>query len=125
MIIYEAPHKLCDTLTDIKEAFGDGRKIALCRELTKLNEEIMRTTLGEACDYYKENAPRGEYVLVIEGCDEAGVISEEENALLSLSPEEHVKHYEAEGLSRMDATKRAAKDRGMSKSELYKIINGD
>ena len=125
MILYEAPHKLCDTLADIKDAFGEGRKIAICRELTKLNEQIIRTTVGEACAYYTENAPRGEYVLIVEGCDEAGVVSEEENALLSLSPEEHVKHYEAEGLSRMDATKRAAKDRGMSKSELYKIINGD
>lgn len=124
MIIYEAPHKLCDTLDDLAKAFGTDRKISLCRELTKLNEEVMRTTLGDACAYYKENAPRGEYVLVIEGCDEAGIVSEEENALLSLSPEEHVKHYEDEGLSRMDATKRAAKDRGMSKSELYKIING-
>ena len=122
MIIYEAPHKLTDTLADLEETFGSERRISLCRELTKLNEEVMRTTLGEAVAYYTENSPRGEYVLIVEGAHEGG--TEEENALLTLPPEDHVKHYEAEGLPRMDAIKRAAKDRGMTKSELYKIING-
>ena len=123
MIIYEAPHKLKSTLSDLMNTFGKERKISLCRELTKLNEEIMRTTLAGAVDYYDKNEPRGEYVLVIEGAIEAGVVTEEENALLALSPEEHVAHYEALGMSRMDATKAAAKDRGMTKSELYKILN--
>lgn len=124
MIIYEAPHKLKTTLIDLMNTFGETRKISLCRELTKLNEEVVRTTLGEANEYYAENAPRGEYVLILEGADEAGVkIDSEENPLLSLSPEEHVKHYENEGLKRMDAIKAAAKDRGMAKSELYKILN--
>ena len=124
MIIYEAPHKLCDTLGDLCSAFGEERKIALCRELTKLNEEIIRTTIKDAVSYYEKNSPRGEYVLIVEGCSEERAQGADENPLLSLSPEEHVAHYEAEGLSRMDATKRAAKDRGMTKSELYKIING-
>ncbi|MBQ9069950.1 MAG: 16S rRNA (cytidine(1402)-2'-O)-methyltransferase [Clostridia bacterium] len=124
MIIYEAPHKLKTTLIDLMNTFGETRKISLCRELTKLNEEVVRTTLGEANEYYEENAPRGEYVLILEGADEAGVkIDSEENPLLSLSPEKHVKHYENEGLKRMDAIKAAAKDRGMAKSELYKILN--
>lgn len=123
MILYEAPHKLTDTLADLCEALGAERRISLCRELTKLNEEIVRTTLGAATEYYKENTPRGEFVLILEGAAEAGVSFTEDNGLLSLSPEEHVAHYEAEGLMRMDAIKRAAKDRGLSKSELYKILN--
>ena len=124
MIIYEAPHKLKTTLADLLCTFGAERKISLCREITKLNEDVFRTTLGEANKYYDENAPRGEYVLILEGADEAGVkIESAENPLLSLSPDEHVKHYENEGLKRMDAIKAAAKDRGMAKSELYKILN--
>ncbi len=123
MIIYEAPHKLKTTLDDLLATFGADRKITLCRELTKLNEEIVRTTLGEAVGYYTENAPRGEYVLILEGAAEAGIEVKEENPLLSLSPEEHVLHYENGGMKRMDAIKAAAKDRGMSKSELYKILN--
>ena len=123
MIIYEAPHKLKNTLSDLCDTFGEERKISLCRELTKLNEDIMRTTLGGAKKYYEANDPRGEYVLILEGALEAGVKTCEENPLLSLSPEEHVKHYENEGLKRMDAIKAAAKDRGMAKSDLYKILN--
>ena len=124
MIFYEAPHKLKATLSSLLLTFGQTRRISLCRELTKLNEEVIRTTLGEAVKYYEENEPRGEYALIVEGADEAGVsVTTSENPLLSLSPEEHIAHYEAEGLSRMDATKRAAKDRGMTKSELYKLVN--
>ena len=119
MIFYEAPHKLRATLDDMLEYFGAERKIALCRELTKLNEDTERTTLEGAVRIYKEREPRGEYVLVIEGGSDA---STEENPLLSLSPDEHVAHYENLGMKRMDAMKAAAKDRGMSKSELYKIL---
>ena len=122
MIIYEAPHKLKTTLSDLEKAFGGERRISLCRELTKLNEQIVRTSLCEAVKYYEENSPRGEYVLILEGAEEAGVTVTEENPLLTLSPEEHVKHYEAKGLARMDAIKAAAKDRGMSKSEMYKLL---
>lgn len=122
LIFYEAPHKLRATLADMAEAFGNERKISLCRELTKLNEEIKRTTLGEAVAYYEANEPRGEYVLIVEGFSgeivDAGV-----SELLSLSPEEHVEKYVAEGMAKMDAIKKAAKDRGLSKSELYKILN--
>ena len=119
MIFYEAPHKLCATLSDMAAAFGEGRRIALCRELTKLNEETVRITLGEAVRHYEANEPRGEYVLVVEG----GVA--EESVDISLSPEEHVAKFEAEGMSRMDAIKAAAKERGMTKSELYRILNKD
>lgn len=122
LIFYEAPHKLKATLSDMADIFGIDRKISLCRELTKLNEEIKRTTLGEAVAFYGSNEPRGEYVLIVEGFS-GEVVSEEKMELLSLSPEDHVEHYIAEGLSRMDAIKRAARDRGMTKSELYKILN--
>ena len=122
LIFYEAPHKLRVTLADMAEIFGDDRKISLCRELTKLNEEIKRTTLGEAVAFYEANEPRGEYVLVVEGFS-GEVVSDELTELLSLSPEEHVERYESLGMPRMDAIKRAAKDRKMSKSELYKILN--
>ena len=119
MIFYEAPHKLKATLDDMLEVFGGERKISLCRELTKLNEEAERTTLGCAVKTYKEKEPRGEYVLVLDG----GTKNEQkDNPLLSLSPEAHVSHYESLGMKRMDAIKAAAKDRGMSKSELYKLL---
>ena len=122
IIFYEAPHKLKATLSDMCENFGADRKISLCREITKLNEEIKRTTLGEAVAYYSANEPRGEFVLVVEGFS-GEQISDETATLLSLTPEDHVAKYESDGLSRMDAIKKAAKDRGMSKSELYKILN--
>ena len=122
MIIYEAPHKLKATLRDLCDTFGEDRKISLCRELTKLNEEVERTTLGNALSIYSEKEPRGEYVLILEGAEEAGAIGEE-NPLALMSPQEHVSYYMEKGLSKMDATKQAAKDRGVSKSELYKIIN--
>ena len=122
IIFYEAPHKLRQTLSDMADVFGCERKISLCRELTKLNEEIMRTTIQCAIAYYEANEPRGEYVLVVEGFS-GEVVSDDQIQLLSLSPEEHVERYVSEGMSKMDAIKRAAKDRGMSKSELYKILN--
>ena len=119
LIFYEAPHKLRATLDDMAEIFGPERMIALCRELTKLNEEAVKLTLDEAVKHYKEKEPRGEYVLVIEGGTGKAKV---ENPLLSLSPEEHVAHYESQGMKRMDAIKMAAKDRGMPKSELYKLL---
>lgn len=116
-IFYEAPHKLTKTLDDIIGAFGD-RKIALCRELTKLNEEIMRTTLSEAIKYYTENAPRGEYVLVIEGADEGSVKSDA--FWVDMTVNQHTEYYVAQGMKKMDAIKAVAKDRGLPKSEIYK-----
>lgn len=121
MIFYEAPHKLKATLADMCAVFGEDRRIALCRELTKLNEETVRITLGGAKAWHDEHEPRGEYVLVVEG----GKAIAEDNPLTSLSPEEHVGHYEALGMARMDAIKAAAKDRGMTKSELYKLLQSD
>ena len=121
LVFYEAPHKLKATLADMSDIFGSDRRISLCRELTKLNEETLRLTLSDAVSYYEENEPRGEYVLVIGGFD--GIVPEEGGEDLTLlSPEEHVARYEADGMKRMDAIKKAAKDRGVSKSELYKLL---
>ena len=120
MIFYEAPHKLKATLSDMMDIFGGERKISLCRELTKLNEEIIRTTLACAVRLYSEKEPRGEYVLVLEGAEEAGCMySEVQNPLLSLSPREHVEKYIAGGMGKMDAIKTVAKERGVPKSEIY------
>ena len=123
MVFYEAPHKLKATISDMAEILGECRKISFCRELTKLNEEIMRLTLGEAVKYYEDHEPRGEYVLVIEGY--AGVVPTGDEDLTLLSPEDHVAKYESEGMKRMDAIKRAAKERGISKSEMYKFLLED
>ena len=120
-ILYEAPHKLVTTLTDLCDALGGERRISLCRELTKLNEEVLRFTLAEAVKYYSEREPRGEYVLILEGV-EATVAEEDFSAL---SPEDHVKRYTDGGMSRKDAIKAAAKDRGMAKSEFYKLVAND
>ncbi|MBQ8508981.1 MAG: 16S rRNA (cytidine(1402)-2'-O)-methyltransferase [Clostridia bacterium] len=120
LIFYEAPHKLKATLADLYEVFGD-RSISLCRELTKLNEEIIRTTLGQAVTLYSEREPRGEYVLIVAGQSEQEAA---ENAFWSdMTIEEHVAHYIDEGKSKMDAIKACAKDRGLAKNEVYRVIN--
>lgn len=113
-ILYEAPHRLVDTLESLYSALGE-RRIALCRELTKLNEEVLRMTLSGAVAHYKDNAPRGEYVLVIEGAAEVA----KDEFWQTMTAEEHVAYYQDSGLSRMDAIKKAARDRGVGKSVLY------
>ena len=121
MIFYEAPHKLTRTLLDMKDVFGENRKISLCRELTKLNEEAIRTTIGEAVALYEQKEPRGEYVLVVEGCEEAG-ISTVEDEDSSLSPKEQVEALIAEGTPKKDAIKEVAKRLGVPKSEIYNLM---
>ena len=118
-IFYEAPHRLTDTLSLMQEILGGDRRIALCRELTKLNEEIFRTDINTAIAYYAENKPRGEYVLVVEGFIE----TPDQTFWSDMSIEEHVQFYMTEqGMKKMDAIKAAAKDRGISKSDLYKSL---
>ncbi len=121
MIFYEAPHKLKATLSDMTEAFGEDRKISLCREITKINEEVIRTTLGKAQLLFAEKEPRGEFVLIIDGAPCDASADEENKELLSLSPKEHVEYYVNLGMKKMDAIKAAAKDRKIPKSEMYKI----
>ena len=121
MIFHEAPHRLPETLAALAEAFGGTRGIALCRELTKRNEEILRTTLDGAIAHYKETEPRGEYVLVVAGTTDAP--TQTENPLLTLDPEAHVAYYEKQGMPRMNAIKQAARDRGIAKNELYRLLH--
>ena len=116
MLFHEAPHKLKATLKDFCDTFGKDRRIAICRELTKLNEEILRMTLEQAVTHYTENEPRGEYVLVVEGASE----SVADVAFWSeMDIPAHVEYYIARGMSKMDAIKQAAKDRGVPKNEVY------
>ena len=117
LIFYEAPHKLLSTLKDMKQYFGGERKIALARELTKLHEEILRTTLDGALEYYAEKSPRGEYVLIVEGASE--VATDEECFWQDLSVTEHVDHYIDGGIQQKDAIKKVAQDRGIPKREVY------
>ena len=120
MIFHEAPHKLKTTLADLLETFGDTRRISLCRELTKLNEEVLRLTLAEAVAYYEENAPRGEYVLVVEGAGEGSTASEA--FWTDMTIPDHVAYYVAQGMTKKDAIKAAAKDRGVPKNEVYQQV---
>ena len=119
MLFHEAPHKLKATLEDFQRSFGGDRRIAICRELTKLNEEALRLTLSEAVDYYKTVEPRGEYVLVIDGAS-ADLASTAFWADMDIPA--HVSHYVSLGMSKMDAIKQAAKDRCVPKNEVYKAV---
>jgi len=114
LIFYEAPHKLKKTLSDLYDFFGE-RKIAICRELTKVYEEIKRTTLSEAVKFYEENEPRGEFVLIIEGKEKT--IGDE--FLNNLPLKEHINYYMNQGIQKKDALKCVARDRGVSKRDVY------
>ena len=114
MIFYEAPHKLAATLRDLADTFGADRPLTLCRELTELHEEVSRTTLGQAAAWYGENAPKGEFVLVVRGAEPLpeGEASLEDGLAL-------VDRLRGEGMSLRDAVKRAARELGLSRNELY------
>ena len=115
MIFYEAPHKLTATLDDLAAAFGPDRRISLCRELTKLHEEVRRTTLGEAVTWYAENPPRGEFVLVVEGAPEQAAVLTMEDGLTRVAA------LRSAGSSLRDAVKQTAKETGLPKNELYSL----
>lgn len=121
MILYEAPHHLKRTLQELYDILGD-RKLTICRELTKKFETVLPTTLSDALVMYKNEDPRGEYVLVIAGKEREQVRLEEQQKWESISIGEHVALYEEKGLSRKDAMKRAAADRGMGKREIYEYL---
>ncbi len=121
MILYEAPHRLEKTLAELYEVLGD-REIALCRELTKKFETVFKTTLKEAIAYYEENEPRGEYVLVIEGKSREEKKQEMIDEWEKLSIEEHIAFYENQGVDHKEAMKRVAKDRGVSKRDIYQYL---
>jgi 16S rRNA (cytidine1402-2'-O)-methyltransferase len=119
LIFYEAPHRLLSTLEFLYENIGN-RKISMCRELTKMYEEIIRLTLKQAIEYYKEKAPRGEYVLVVEGKSKEDIDKDEKAKWDTLTIEEHIEKYMNEGTDKKDAMKKVAKDRGIAKSEIYR-----
>ena len=120
MIFYEAPHKLMNTLEDMAEVFGPERPISFCRELTKLHEEVIRTTIGQSIDHFTENPPKGEFVLVVAGAPE------EEKALpTAVDAAARVNQLMAQGLSRKDAIRQAAKELALPKNAVYAAALGD
>ncbi len=121
IILYEAPHKLKKTLQDLYDALGN-RDISICKELTKKYETNFRTTLWDAIQYYEENEPRGEYVLVLEGADKKKLVEEDLQPLLDKTVTEHMEYYMESGMDKKEAMKAVAKDRGVSKRDIYQIL---
>lgn len=121
IILYEAPHRLVKTLEELREALGD-RKITICRELTKKYEEAFRTTLSEAIDHYQENDPKGECVIVVQGKSIDDIKEEQKRSWEEMSLEEHMRYYEDQGVERKEAMKLVAKDRGISKRDVYQRL---
>ncbi len=124
MILYEAPHHLVRTLTELYQALGQ-RRITLCRELTKKFETVFPTTLEEALEYYEEQEPRGEYVLVLEGKSLSEKRRDEQENWSAMSIEEHMAYYEEQGMDAKTAMKQVAKDRGVGKREIYGYLHGN
>ena len=122
IIIYEAPHHLIGTLKELTEVLGEDRGITLCRELTKKHEEKEKTTLGGALKIYENKEPRGEYVLVIAGKSKEEVVREARAAFEDMSIEEHMDMYLSQGMDKKEAMKAVAKDRGVSKRDIYNAL---
>lgn len=121
IILYEAPHHLVRTLGELYEALGD-RRITLCRELTKKFETVLPTTIGEALSLYEREEPRGEYVLVVEGKSLSEFRREQEQNWQEIPIEEHMQQYEAQGMDRKEAMRKVAKDRGLSRRDVYQYL---
>lgn len=122
IIMYEAPHRLLKTLKMLSERLGKERRITICRELTKRHETAFATTLEEACAYYNEQPPKGECVLVIEGRSREQIAQEEKAQWEEMSIEEHMEHYLSQGIDKKEAMKKVAKDRGVSKRDIYNAL---
>lgn len=122
IIIYEAPHHLVRTLQELHDTLGGDRRLTICRELTKRHEEKLQMTLADSLSYYEVNEPRGEYVLIIAGRSREEMKKEEQVGWEALSLEEHMAHYESQGIDRKEAMKRVAKDRGVSKRDIYQAL---
>ena len=121
IILYEAPHHLLKTVKELLEALGD-RELTVCRELTKKHEEKIQTTFSALLSYYEEKEPRGEYVLVICGKSREEIVKEQQASWEEMSIEEHMAHYEAQGIDHKEAMKLVAKDRGVSKRDIYQYL---
>ena len=122
IIIYEAPHHLVRTLQELSDTLGGDRRLTICRELTKRHEEKLQMTLADSLSYYEVNEPRGEYVLIIAGRSREEMKKEEQAGWEALSLEEHMAHYESQGIDRKEAMKRVAKDRGVRKRDIYQAL---
>ncbi|WHH57064.1 16S rRNA (cytidine(1402)-2'-O)-methyltransferase [Petroclostridium sp. X23] len=120
LIFYEAPHKLNNTLKDMLEVFGD-RRIALARELTKRYEEVFRGTITQAIDRFEENLPKGEFVVIIEGADKEKIKAEQQQQWEEMSVQDHIDLYVNQGMDRKEVLRKVAKDRGVSKREIYAL----
>ena len=121
MVLYEAPHRLTKTLEVLEETLGD-RQMSLCRELTKKHEEVFRTTISQALEHFRRQPPKGECVLVIRGRDPREVREEEVRAWEEISLEEHMERYLGQGMDRKEAMKQVARDRGVSKRDIYRQL---
>ena len=119
IIIYEAPHHLVKTLKELSDTLGGERRLTICRELTKRHEEKRQTTFAESLSYYEVNEPRGEFVLVIAGKSRDAIKQEEQDKWKAMSEMEHVQMYMDQGMDKKEAMKAAAKDRGVSKRDIY------
>lgn len=122
VILYEAPHRLVKTLTSLRDVLGESRSISLCRELTKKHEEIVKMTLGEALDLYRTKEPRGEYVLVLAGRSHEETLREEAAKWEDMDIPSHVAMYEEEGQDHKTAMKSVARDRGITKRDVYQAL---
>ena len=122
IVMYEAPHRLVKTLAELQEVLGADRRINLCRELTKHYEEKYMTTIGEALAHYEEDGPRGEFVLVIEGRSFEDIRDEQISSFMDMTVEEHMELYLSKGMDRKEAMKKVAKDRGVSKRDIYQAL---
>ncbi len=122
IIIYEAPHRLVRTLKELEQVLGGERALTICKELTKRYENTFLTTIQEALSYYDINEPRGEYVLVIDGKSRSDIIKEKQAVWESMSVKDHVDMYIGQGLDKKEAMKAAAKDRGVSKRDIYQEL---
>lgn len=121
IVLYEAPHRLVKTLEELRETLGD-RQVSVCRELTKKHETVYQSTLGEACTYYQSHEPRGECVLVIQAKSREELRRQSQRKWAEMSLEEHMAYYTDEGADRKEAMKKVAKDRGVSKREVYQAL---
>ena len=121
IILYEAPHHLLKTVKELWDALGD-RELTVCRELTKKHEEKIQTTFSSLLSYYEEKEPRGEYVLVICGRSREEIVKEQQASWEEMTIEAHMEHYESQGIDHKEAMKLVAKDRGVSKRDIYQYL---
>lgn len=121
ILLYEAPHKLCKTLQELYEVLGD-RRLSIVRELTKLHETLWQTTLAEAAKTYQEQEPKGEFVLVLEGRSSSELVAEKQERWGAVALEEHMQFYLDQGMDKKEAMKAVAKDRGVSKRDIYQLL---